>query len=302
MSATILIEDFADAKYEWYSVTDSVIQHHHHHHNHTHPSLRVGESESIFSIDNGLGLGILDGEVKVVDYDKNDFHGPGFLSMRTGKGNYLGAGGNIMPDVSSCTALQLVARSSEPYGGLRISFGSKYVPFLIPNRRGYKANVDLPVGDTTTVTIPFNQFTLFWDGATGDAMVTCGNKPEYCPDTDNLKNMKTITIWAQGVAGKVHLEVESISATGCGSFANTSVVPRKSALIQSNSSSSNGTYILAAFVGITILGVIFAFVRRQRNAGKEYQGMERFLVDCPENIIPVQTPGTWCGGQRLFAS
>jgi len=294
--ATILIESFADAKYKWYPVTDSAAQHHHRHPhrhsegdespNHTHRSRRVGESgasesEATFSIENGVGT--MDGEVKVVE----QFSGPGFLSMKTGHGNYLGAGGNVIPDVSSCTALQLVARSAELYEGYRVSFGSKYVPFLIPRKRGFKANFDLPAGETTTVTIPFNQFSLFWDGATGDALVPCSEKTEYCPDEDNLKNMKTISIWAQGVAGKVHLEVESISATGCGSSTNTS------ALIELSSSSSGSKHILTASAAfIVIVGFVFALVRRRRNTRTEYQGMDRFLVDCPETLIPVQTPGT----------
>lgn len=287
---TLLIESFADAKYGWYSENDSAMHHSHHHHHHNSTHIRASQSESTFSIDIDSGLGILDGEVKLVDYGKSktNFHGPGFLYMKTGKGNYLGAGGNIMPDVSACNALQLVARSSESYTGYRISFGVKHVPFLIPRRRGYKANFDLPVGKTSTVTIPFDQFTLFWDGATGDTMVTCGENPDYCPDADNLKNMKQVTIWGQGVAGKVHLEVESISATGCGSSAN------KSALVQPNSSSSHGSkqMFVAFAIIIAIVGCVFAFVRRRRNARKEYQGMERFLVDCPENLMPVQTPGT----------
>merc|ERR1712037_890167 len=32
-----------------------------------------------------------------------------------------------------------------------------------------------------------------------------------------LEDLLTISIWGEGVAGKVHLEVASISATGCGS-------------------------------------------------------------------------------------
>lgn len=285
MSTTVLIEAFADLKYEWHSVTDFGHARHNQH-NRTH--LRVSESDSTFSIDSGLG--ILDGEVKVVYNNHNESKGPGSVAMKTGKGNYLGAGGNIMPDVSSCTALQLVARSSEPYGGYRISFGKKHVPFLIPRRRGYKANFDLPVGETTTVTIPFDQFTLYWDGATGDAMVTCGDNPEYCPDTDSLTNMKTITIWGQGEVGKVHLEIESISATGCGSSA-TSASMATSAFNGSNN-------ILVACLGFTMVVFLFALVRRRRNVSKEYQVMDNYLLVCPEKLIPVQTPGTWRGGQN----
>lgn len=290
--ATILIESFADAKYKWYPVTDSAAQHQHHRHHHHRseddesPKHRresgASESETTVSIENGVG--IMDGEVKVVE----QFSGPGFLSMKTGHGNYLGAGGNVMSDVSSCTALQLIAKSAESYEGYRVSFGSKYVPFLIPRKRGFKANFHLPAGETTTVTIPFDQFTLFWDGATGDALVPCSEKTEYCPDEDNLKNMKTISIWAQGVEGKVHLEVESISATGCGSSTDTS------ALVEFSSSSSGSKHIFTASAAfIVIVGFVFALVRRRRrNTRTKNPAMDRFLVDCPEDLIPVQTPGT----------
>merc|ERR1712129_318040 len=37
----------------------------------------------------------------------------------------------------------------------------------------------------------------------------------YCPDTDTLRNMKTMSIWGEGVGGVVDLEVQSISAIGC---------------------------------------------------------------------------------------
>jgi len=34
---------------------------------------------------------------------------------------------------------------------------------------------------------------------------------EYCPDVKTLANMKTMSIWAEGVEGRVHLEVRSIA-------------------------------------------------------------------------------------------
>lgn len=73
--ATILIESFADAKYKWYPVTDSAAQHQHHRHHHHRseddesPKHRresgASESETTVSIENGVG--IMDGEVKVVE-------------------------------------------------------------------------------------------------------------------------------------------------------------------------------------------------------------------------------------------
>ena len=34
---------------------------------------------------------------------------------------------------------------------------------------------------------------------------------EYCPDVKTLANMKTMSIWAEGVEGRVHLEVRSMT-------------------------------------------------------------------------------------------
>merc|ERR1712146_112499 len=53
------------------------------------------------------------------------------------------------------------------------------------------------------------------DDATGDAIKTCKEDSQYCPDEKTLKNIKTFTFWGEGVAGDVHLEIKSVGATGC---------------------------------------------------------------------------------------
>jgi hypothetical protein len=65
------------------------------------------------------------------------------------------------------------------------------------------------------VSIPFSNFTDFWDDATGKAIHTCAENPALCPDSRTLTNMKTMSIWAEGVQGTIHLEVKSISGYGC---------------------------------------------------------------------------------------
>ena len=214
-----------------------------------------------------------------------------------------------MSDVSSCNALQLVARSTVSYGGYRVSFGDRLgPPLMLPRRRGYQASFELPAGDMTTVTIPFNQFTLWWDGATGEALKTCDENPEYCPDAASLRNMKMITIGGQGVPGPVHLEVESISAVGCSEaaaaaalhereewkarkiMANAHATPHAPESIESSSPSSRGsTSTLVACAGVLAILLAFALVRRRRSATKQYQGLDRFLVDCPEKFISAPT-------------
>ena len=81
--------------------------------------------------------------------------------------------------------------------------------------QGYKANLYPTVGSMGTVSIPFTNFTDFWDDGTGDPIHTCAEKEEYCPDQKTLTNMKTMSIWAEGVEGQIHLEVQSIAGYGC---------------------------------------------------------------------------------------
>ena len=45
---------------------------------------------------------------------------------------------------------------------------------------------------------------------------TCGQDKRYCPNKATLRDIKTVSIWGEGVAGKVHLEIKSLRATGCG--------------------------------------------------------------------------------------
>ena len=48
-----------------------------------------------------------------------------------------------------------------------------------------------------------------------DPIHTCDDVPEYCPDAKTLTDMKTMSIWAEGKEGEVHLEVDSVSGYGC---------------------------------------------------------------------------------------
>ena len=184
--SNISIESFANPQLSWEAMNDPVMG---------------GRSHSDVSIKNDLGF--FDGEVVDVPF----LHAPGFITMR-------GNGGSL-PDVSTCDSLQLRLRASEPYSGYRISFGNRHVP---GNRfaRGYKADFDAPVGPKMgTVVIPFHDFTVRWDDATGDPVVTCQENEAFCPDKETLQDMKTISFWGEGVAGKVHLEIESIEGVGC---------------------------------------------------------------------------------------
>lgn len=229
---SILLESFFDPQGEWAVMNDPVMG---------------GESYSSVSIENGIG--IFDGEVVNVPF----LDAPGFITMR-GDGDYK--------DVSSCESLVLRARTSEEYNGYRISFGNRHVP---GNRHayGYKANFNLTVGsEMQDMVIPFDLFTVRWSDLNGDPIVSCAENEDFCPDKKTLQNMKTISLWGEGIAGKVHLEIESISATGC-SFSSVNDI--------SDSASANshrGISTTSLFLMITAVATfILAFKVHQKARG-----------------------------------
>lgn len=164
-----------------------------------------GKSEGSFTVKNGLG--VFDGEVNDVPF----LHAPGFIKADT-------VDEAAFPDVSSCTGLKLMVRSSVDYKGYRVSIGRARAPHGKRFAYGFKAHFEAPVGqDFAEVLLPFNSFTDYWDDATGEPIKTCQDDPSYCPDMMTLKNMGTMSIWAEGARGKVHLEISAINATGCSS-------------------------------------------------------------------------------------
>ena len=108
------------------------------------------------------------------------------------------------------------AKPAKAKGG----FGKARAPHGKMFAFGYKANLE-PVSleataeEWATIVIPFTNFTDFWDDATGDAIQTCHDNALYCPDGKALSNLKTIAVWGEGVAGKLSLEIQSLSAVGC---------------------------------------------------------------------------------------
>ncbi len=189
-SDTILLESFDHPMHTWEEMNDPVMG---------------GKSTGSFTIDNGVGH--FEGEVVDVPF----LHAPGFIQART-------ISAEKYPDVSSCTALEIVAKTnSKNFKGYRISFGNAHAPGGKYFAYGYKSNLEgVPSDDFGSVIIPFDEFTDFWDDATGDPIHTCHENDLYCPDELTLKNMGRMAIWGEGVAGKVSLEIKTISAVGCG--------------------------------------------------------------------------------------
>jgi hypothetical protein len=187
---SIILESFETPHHTWEEMNDPVMG---------------GKSTGTFTIEGGLGK--FQGEVVDVPF----LHAPGFIQARTSTSER-----NFFPDVSKCTALQIIAKSNTEYEGYRISFGKARAPGGKFYASGYKADLkNVSTDDFAAVTIPFSQFTDFWDDATGDAIHTCEENSLYCPDDLTLKSMQRLNVWGEGVAGEVSLEIQSISAVGC---------------------------------------------------------------------------------------
>lgn len=165
-----------------------------------------GRSSGTFSVQGGLG--ILDGEVVNVPFLK----APGFIKAQTSEG---APWSKEFDDISSCKAIAITCKASSRYSGYRFTMGKTHAPEGKFFAYGYKSHFTPPVGHFDTVTIMLDDFTDYWDDATGEPIKTCKEDKIYCPDTKTLKDMRTMSLWAEGVAGKVHLEVQQISATGC---------------------------------------------------------------------------------------
>ena len=219
----INIESFDDIQHQWDCMNDPVMG---------------GESTSVLSFDHGVAA--FDGKVAIVPF----LQAPGFITMRASGGEY--------PDISSCTALKLVLMAIKEYHGYRISFGTVRLPNA-HHATGYKANFEAPTDTFDEVIIPFTFFSSHWDDATGDQIVTCAEDAEYCPDAATLSNIKTISIWGEGVTGNVKLRIKSISAIGCGS-ARPDMFPQLENMIRSKEADN------FPFAHVHVFGVLGAFI------------------------------------------
>jgi len=188
-SSSIVVESFDKPKHYWEAHNDPVMG---------------GKSTSTTKITNDLL--IFDGECVDVPFLK----APGFITTATRDRVRF-------PDISSCDALVLKAKSTTPnYAGFRLSFGEAHAPGNGRFAYGYKSNFKA-TSNMSDIVLPFHGFSDDWNDATGAQIRTCKENKKYCPDKRTLEDLLTISIWGEGVAGKVHLEVASISATGCGS-------------------------------------------------------------------------------------
>eukprot|EP00429_Kryptoperidinium_foliaceum_P051141 CAMPEP_0176106306 /NCGR_PEP_ID=MMETSP0120_2-20121206/53348_1 /TAXON_ID=160619 /ORGANISM="Kryptoperidinium foliaceum, Strain CCMP 1326" /LENGTH=222 /DNA_ID=CAMNT_0017440429 /DNA_START=66 /DNA_END=734 /DNA_ORIENTATION=- len=165
-----------------------------------------GRSTGTFHVENGLG--IFDGEVVGVPFLK----APGFIKCNTVDAVPFR---RAFPDVSQCKAISIKAMSANSYSGFFFSFGNAHPAEGKFFASGYKASFQPAVGEFKDVVIPFDSFTDLWDDATGQPIKTCAENPKYCPNVAALRDLRTMSFWAEGTAGKVHLEIDSVKAVGC---------------------------------------------------------------------------------------
>jgi len=118
----------------------------------------------------------------------------------------------------------LRVRTTTPsYTGFHVSFASGSLSPAyscsgggsIPLSRGcFKSKFTVPAGaNFTDVAIPFSSFSDKWSPATGEQTTTCTEDADVCPKAKALSAIQRIEVWAEGVNGKIHLELLSVSAT-----------------------------------------------------------------------------------------
>merc|ERR1712048_1037175 len=134
-----------------------------------------GKSTGTWSL--GSGFGILDGEV----VDVPSLSAPGFIKA---------AGDGTFPDFACAGG-----------GGLPFSRGC------------YKEKFSVPAGsDFVDVKIPFNTFSDKWSSATGEHTAECADDSSTCLTAAKLSKIRRVEFWGEGANGKLHLEVQSVSA------------------------------------------------------------------------------------------
>merc|ERR1712004_195749 len=169
-----------------------------------------GQSTGTWTL--GDGFGILDGEV----VDVPSLSAPGFIKA---------AADGSFPDVSSFIGGNLVlqVRTTTPeYEGFRVSFvsGAANPSFScaaggsLPFSRGcFKDKFSVPAGsDFVEVKLPFAGFSDKWSSATGEQTTTCAEDSDVCPTASKLSKIQRVEFWGEGALGKLHLEVQSVSA------------------------------------------------------------------------------------------
>merc|ERR1712048_361882 len=167
-----------------------------------------GQSTATVSVSDGVG--ILDGEVKIVP----SLNAPGFITAQA----------DLKVDASSAIGGDLVMKvktTTPDYNGYKISLAASSLnPTLACATGGsfalgrgcFKAPFTMPAGkDFSEIRIPLSEFSDKWSSATGELTTLCSDDPDVCPTASKLRNVQRVAIWGEGVAGQLHIEVDSIA-------------------------------------------------------------------------------------------
>merc|ERR1712178_140787 len=170
-----------------------------------------GQSTGTWTQDTTKGYGTFDGQV----VDVPSLKAPGFIKA---------SADGTFPDASAALGGSLVlnVRTTTPeYEGFRVTLaagtlspayacsGGSSIPF---SGGCYKAKFSVPAGSSfAAVTIPLVDFSDHWSPATGEHTKECADDSSVCLTASALKGIKRVEVWAEGVRGKIHLELQSIS-------------------------------------------------------------------------------------------
>lgn len=148
-----------------------------------------------FKVDKSAATATFEGEVKIVPSLK----APGFCFART-----KDTKSSDFADVSSAKNLELVLKNTGDVQKFHMAFSADT---LIRQFKCFKADFNTTSSqDFQTVKIPFGSFSNEWSQSTGEPT---GKSP---PSKKNLHDIEDLQIWAEGTAGKFHLEIKEIRA------------------------------------------------------------------------------------------
>jgi hypothetical protein len=168
-----------------------------------------GRSSATFEIDMTQKVGVFNGTCRIVPSLK----APGFCNAET---EGLKVANSLAQYFDG--DLLMYARSTISYDGFKISLAANT---FNPQFKSYKAEFSVPASNEFgLIRVPFSKFSNDWSPFTGrcDTKDPTGKQhkcctpqtPEVCLESKNLKDIVQIGIWAEGVAGDFHLEVQWI--------------------------------------------------------------------------------------------
>ena len=193
-----------------------------------------GQSHATLDFVNSIG--VWNGTCAIVPSLK----APGFSNVETSNG--FGVVGGFANDASKSTHLVMKVKSSVAYKGFKVSLAADT---LNPQFKSHKADIDIPVSsDFIEVSVPFTEFSNNWSAYTGEAVKKCSEDSTVCLTAHNLSHISQIGVWAEGVEGDFHVEIQSIYAATL-SAADVEVIPGFIELIES--SEFNDVVPLATF-------------------------------------------------------